>query len=157
MSRNFILHLSKRYFRTAADKCCLVFSQWCNKERVPDQLITMKTLAILLSCLLPVVLCWDFPGYPGVDCPTAREKMAHRTPQNQWMLPKCNADGTYQDLQCYDEYPDVPDTCMCTALDGSPLTLPGFGLNIKTCVCLLEQYRIFEHGIFYFYLFELIQ
>ncbi|GFT43371.1 u36-Nephitoxin-Nsp1a_1 [Nephila pilipes] len=66
-------------------------------------------------------------------------------PKNQWMLPKCNPDGTYQDLQCYDQYPDVPDTCMCTLFDGSPLTLPGFGLDVKTCVCFLASFKISEH------------
>ncbi|KAG8181175.1 hypothetical protein JTE90_010947 [Oedothorax gibbosus] len=61
-------------------------------------------------------------------------------PQNQWMLPKCNEDGTFQDMQCYDQYPEIKDTCMCTALDGAPLTLPGFGLDVKSCVCFLAMY-----------------
>ncbi|GIY60125.1 u36-Nephitoxin-Nsp1a_1 [Caerostris darwini] len=117
-----------------------------NSRRVSFQFIKMKTfVGALLACLLPAVLCWEFPGYPGVDCPTAREKMAVEDPDHRWMMPKCNADGTFQDMQCYDQYPGVPDTCMCVALDGSPLTLPGFGLDVKTCVCFLEQYKIFEH------------
>ncbi|GFU46556.1 u36-Nephitoxin-Nsp1a_1 [Nephila pilipes] len=119
--------------------------QLTSRLEVLAQPITMKTLAVvLLSCLLPAALSWEFPGYPGVDCPTAREKMA-QDPENRWMLPKCNDDGTYKDLQCYDQYPDVPDTCMCTALDGTPLTLPGFGLDVKTCVCFMAQYKISEH------------
>ncbi|GBM55020.1 hypothetical protein AVEN_80925-1 [Araneus ventricosus] len=105
----------------------------------------MKTFTVIvLSCLLAAVSCWEFPGYPGVDCPTARQKMA-LDPDNRWMMPRCNGDGTFQDLQCYDQYPDVPDTCMCVALDGTPLTLAGFGLDVKTCDCLLAQYRIFEN------------
>ncbi|GBM55028.1 hypothetical protein AVEN_80931-1 [Araneus ventricosus] len=91
-------------------------------------------LTSLLACLLPAVLCWDFPGYPGVDCPTARQKMSE-DPKHGWMLPKCNTDGTYQDMQCYDI--DEPDVCMCTYKDGSPLTLPGFGVNISSCVCVV--------------------
>ncbi|KAF8771871.1 U24-ctenitoxin-Pn1a like protein [Argiope bruennichi] len=87
---------------------------------------------ILLTCLLPVVLCWRFPGYPGVDCPTARRKMSE-DPKRSWMIPKCNPDGTYRDMQCYDI--DDPDACMCTYKDGTPITLPGFGINITSCVC----------------------
>ncbi|GBN22164.1 hypothetical protein AVEN_187670-1 [Araneus ventricosus] len=122
-------------------------SPWMpRQDGVPVQLITMKTFAVIvLSCLLAAVSCWEFPGYPGVDCPTARQKMA-LDPDNRWMMPRCNGDGTFQDLQCYDQYPDVPDTCMCVALDGTPLTLAGFGLDVKTCDCLLAQYRIFENG-----------
>ncbi|GBO07102.1 hypothetical protein AVEN_248259-1 [Araneus ventricosus] len=91
-------------------------------------------LTALFACLLPAVLCWEFPGYPGVDCPTARRKMSE-DPKNGWMLPKCNTDGTYQEMQCFDI--DDPDACMCTYQDGSPLTLPGFGVNISSCVCIV--------------------
>ncbi|KFM60586.1 U24-ctenitoxin-Pn1a, partial [Stegodyphus mimosarum] len=106
----------------------------------------MKSFCIVaIFCILPAVMCWEFPGYPGVDCPTAREKMLN-DPDVRWMIPKCQNDGTFQDLQCFDEYKEYPDTCMCVAPDGSPLTLPGFGLNVKTCVCLLAQYNIFEHN-----------
>ncbi|CAL1285407.1 unnamed protein product [Larinioides sclopetarius] len=94
-------------------------------------------LAALFSCLLPAVLCWEYPGYPGVDCPTAREKMA-ADPKRGWMIPKCNVDGTYQDMQCFDV--DDPDACMCTYKDGTPITLPGFGINITSCVCLVVSF-----------------
>ncbi|KAF8771870.1 Thyroglobulin like protein [Argiope bruennichi] len=97
----------------------------------------MKVTGItLLICLLPAALCWEFPGYPGVDCPTAREKMP--LPHNGWMIPKCNKDGTYQDMQCFDV--EDPDACMCTYKDGTPITLPGFGLNITSCVCPVVAY-----------------
>uniref|UniRef100_A0A4Q8K2Z6 U48-Sparatoxin-Hju1e_1 n=1 Tax=Heteropoda jugulans TaxID=1358901 RepID=A0A4Q8K2Z6_9ARAC len=82
----------------------------------------MKAFILAIStCILSVSLCWDFPGYPGVDCPTAREKMLTE-PDVQWMIPKCYEDGTFTDMQCYEKYPTV---CMCVAPDGSPLTLPG--------------------------------
>ena len=77
-----------------------------------------------------------------MDCPTARRNMlAEEKPQ--WMIPKCHDDGSYVDLQCFE---DEPNTCMCVAPDGSPLTLPGFGLKVKTCVCLMAQYKIYEHS-----------
>uniref|UniRef100_A0A4Q8KCZ3 U48-Sparatoxin-Hju1h_1 n=1 Tax=Heteropoda jugulans TaxID=1358901 RepID=A0A4Q8KCZ3_9ARAC len=103
----------------------------------------MKAFILAIStCILSVSLCWDFPGYPGVDCPTAREKMLTK-PDVQWMIPKCYEDGTFTDMQCYEKYPTV---CMCVAPDGSPLTLPGFGLDVTTCVCFMDQYKIFEHN-----------
>ncbi|XP_015915155.1 U20-hexatoxin-Hi1a-like [Parasteatoda tepidariorum] len=100
-------------------------------------------------CVAATAFSWEFPGYPGVDCPTARERMIsmrdrENDPDVRWMLPRCENDGTFKDLQCYDS-PGVEDTCMCVAPDGSPLTLPGFGMNVKTCVCFNRQYQVYEH------------
>ncbi|GIY60119.1 uncharacterized protein CDAR_38931 [Caerostris darwini] len=104
-------------------------------------ILKMKIFAVvaIISCLLPASLCWDFPGYPGVDCPTARQKILE-DPTSQWMVPKCNADGTFQDKQCYDI--ESPDACMCVAPDGTTLTLAGFGIDIETCVCLTAGYEV---------------
>nr|QDC23074.1 thyroglobulin type-1-like protein isoform 1 S1 [Cupiennius salei]QDC23075.1 thyroglobulin type-1-like protein isoform 1 S2 [Cupiennius salei] len=98
-------------------------------------------IVVILACVATTSFCWEYPGYPGVDCPTAREKMLEQK-DVQWMIPECRADRTFVDLQCYEKYPDV---CMCVAPDGSPLTLPGFGVDPVTCVCFMAQYNIFVH------------
>ncbi|CAL1292537.1 unnamed protein product [Larinioides sclopetarius] len=94
-------------------------------------------LTALFSCLLPVVLCWKFPGYPDVDCLTAREKTM-ADPNNRKVVPKCNEDGTYQDMQCYDD--NYPDTCFCTYKDGTLITVPGFGPSFTSCLCIVMSH-----------------
>ncbi|GIY34800.1 uncharacterized protein CEXT_146261 [Caerostris extrusa] len=118
----------------------------CDHKRKPSYYgfpvrLKMKIFAVvaIISCLLPASLCWDFPGYPGVDCPTARQKILE-DPTSQWMVPKCNEDGTFQDKQCYDI--ESPDACMCVAPDGTALTLAGFGIDIETCICLTASYDV---------------
>ncbi|KAF8771872.1 hypothetical protein HNY73_019240 [Argiope bruennichi] len=61
------------------------------------------TCTLLLICLSPAVLCaYHYPGYPGVDCPSASEEML-KNPPGDWMIPKCNKDGSFQEMQCFDE------------------------------------------------------
>ncbi|GIY60124.1 u36-Nephitoxin-Nsp1a_1 [Caerostris darwini] len=98
------------------------------------------TAFVLLSCLLPTILCWSFIGYLGENCPNARQKMIE-DPENRWMIPKCNEDGSYQHLQCFEG--DDPDACMCVDRDGSAITLSGYGLNLTTCVCLVAGFKLF--------------
>ncbi|XP_054717056.1 U24-ctenitoxin-Pn1a-like [Uloborus diversus] len=101
----------------------------------------MQVIVYVVS-FLPLFFAWEYPGYPGVDCPAARLKM-QEDPDNRWMLPRCQPDGTFADLQCHEERPSA---CMCVAPDGSPLTLPGFGLPVKSCDCFLAQYNIHEYN-----------
>ncbi|XP_055953317.1 U24-ctenitoxin-Pn1a-like isoform X2 [Argiope bruennichi] len=93
----------------------------------------------VLFCVSPVVLCfYRYPGRPGYDCPTAREKMLKNSSGN-WMIPKCNKDGSFQELQCFDT--NGPDDCMCVYKDGTLLSLPHQGLNTTTCLCYMIKYE----------------
>ncbi|GBM55023.1 hypothetical protein AVEN_80928-1 [Araneus ventricosus] len=104
---------------------------------------------VVLICLSPRVLCfYRYPGYPGFDCPTAREGMMKR-PSSYWMIPKCNDDGTFQEKQCYDA--GGPDDCMCVYKDGTLLSLANQGFNTTTCLChaiAYERSLIGKHSFF---------
>lgn len=49
------------------------------------------------------------------------------------LVPKCNADGTYAQLQCH----SGSDFCQCWDKDGSPLTAPKNKLS--KCTCLIDR------------------
>ncbi|GBM55035.1 hypothetical protein AVEN_80936-1 [Araneus ventricosus] len=105
-------------------------------------MMRILTCAVFL-CLSSAVLCdYHYPGRRGVDCPTAREEMLKRPP-GDWMIPRCNKDGSFQALQCFDN--PGPDDCMCVGRNGAPFNLPRMGDNIETCICHIvsqDQYRI---------------
>ncbi|GIY60118.1 uncharacterized protein CDAR_38921 [Caerostris darwini] len=114
-------------------------------SKVPLQFAEMNTLGIILiSCFLPAALCWNFKeDYKWIlgDCPTAVKELSKYT-EEKWMAIKCNADGTYQNLQCFPDHPVYPKSCMC-------LTSWGYKLResllkpLDTCVCELYKYDFY--------------
>ncbi|GIY60117.1 u36-Nephitoxin-Nsp1a_1 [Caerostris darwini] len=104
----------------------------------------MNILALaLLSCLLPAALCWDYPGFEGDnnDCPTVREKLS-KDPEMKWFMPKCNADGTFQNLQCFDNHPHYSHPCMCITSEGTLIVALTEEFNITTCACPVAQWNV---------------
>ncbi|GBO12433.1 hypothetical protein AVEN_7464-1 [Araneus ventricosus] len=62
-----------------------------------------------------------------------------RHPSRTWMTPKCNKDGSFQELQCFDN--PGPDDCMCVYKNGAALTRLHQGRNITQCFCYAIAYE----------------
>ncbi|GBM55029.1 hypothetical protein AVEN_80932-1 [Araneus ventricosus] len=65
-------------------------------------------------------------------CPDARENMS-KEPVGSWMIPKCNKDGTFQELQCFDE--KNGNECICVYKYGVMLPISIINENTTSCIC----------------------